>query len=82
MMMSFWSLLAMGCVILCTKFESFSTDLSIFMQLWDVAEDQKVVDIVRPIQNPQEAAETLLKFALDNFTSDNVTVLVVRFKNK
>ncbi|KAF8590962.1 protein phosphatase 2C [Ramaria rubella] len=50
--------------------------------LWDVAEDQKVVDLVRPIQDPQEASRTLLKYAMDNFTSDNVTIMVVRFKNK
>jgi len=51
-------------------------------QLWDVAEDQKVVDLVRHIHEPQEASKTLLNYAMDNFTSDNVTVLVVRFKNK
>ncbi|KAF8483179.1 phosphatase 2C-like domain-containing protein [Gautieria morchelliformis] len=50
--------------------------------LWDVAEDQKVVDLVRHIQDPQEASSVLLKFAMDNHTSDNVTVLVVRFKTK
>jgi protein phosphatase PTC1 len=56
--------------------------LNLNLQLWDVVEDQKVVDLVRHIQDPQEASKTLLKYAMDNFTSDNVTVLVVRFKNK
>ena len=41
-----------------------------------------MVDLVRHIEDPQEASKILLKFALDNFTSDNVTVLVVRFKTK
>lgn len=51
------------------------------LQLWDVADDQKVVDLVRSIQDSQEAAKTLLRYALDHFTTDNVTVLVVRFKH-
>jgi len=47
--------------------------------LWDVAEDQKVVDLVRQM-DAQEAAKYLLKYALEHFTTDNVTVLVIRFK--
>ncbi|GJJ06624.1 hypothetical protein Clacol_000818 [Clathrus columnatus] len=48
--------------------------------LWDVVDDQKVVELVRTIEDPQEMSETLLKYALEHFTTDNVTVLVVRFK--
>ncbi|KIJ40980.1 hypothetical protein M422DRAFT_173010 [Sphaerobolus stellatus SS14] len=49
--------------------------------LWDVAEDQKVVDLVRSIHDAPEASKVLLQYALEHFTTDNVTVLVVRFKN-
>ncbi|KAF8530487.1 protein serine/threonine phosphatase 2C [Hysterangium stoloniferum] len=49
--------------------------------LWDVAEDQKVVDLVRNVDDPQAASQVLLRYALEHFTSDNVTVLVVRFKH-
>ncbi|KAH7075295.1 protein serine/threonine phosphatase 2C [Auriculariales sp. MPI-PUGE-AT-0066] len=46
--------------------------------LWDVAEDQQAVDLVRPVRDAQEATEKLLKHAMNNFSTDNVTVLVVR----
>jgi len=49
--------------------------------LWDVADDQKVVDLVRPVPDAQEAAQTLIRYALEHFTTDNVTALVVRFKH-
>ncbi|KAG8744490.1 Protein phosphatase 2C 1 [Ceratobasidium sp. 414] len=52
--------------------------------LWDVADDQAAVDIVRkaaPI-SAQEAAKALLDHALASFSMDNVSVLVVRFLPK
>lgn len=48
--------------------------------LWDVAGDQQAVDLVRDVQDAQEASEKLLTYALNKSTTDNVTVLVVRFK--
>ncbi|KZP34480.1 protein serine/threonine phosphatase 2C [Athelia psychrophila] len=48
--------------------------------LWDVAGDQQAVDLVSDVQDAQEAAEKLLTYALNKSTTDNVTVLVVRFK--
>jgi protein phosphatase PTC1 len=48
--------------------------------LWDVAGDQEVVDLIRDTSDAQEAAETLLNHALYNHSTDNVTVLVIRFK--
>ena len=56
-----------------------STDLA--GQLWDVASDQDAVDLIRDIDDAQQASDTLLKHALSNHTTDNVTVLVVRFKH-
>jgi protein phosphatase PTC1 len=47
--------------------------------LWDVCPDQTAVNLIRKIQSPEEAAETLVKYALDHFSTDNVSVMVVRF---
>jgi len=47
--------------------------------LWDVLKDQEAVDLVRKETNAQKASEMLVKHALDNYSQDNVTVLVVRF---
>ncbi|KAJ7497299.1 phosphatase 2C-like domain-containing protein [Mycena latifolia] len=49
--------------------------------LWDVTSDQAAVDLIREIDDAQIASQMLLKDAMANHTSDNVTVLVVRFKN-
>ena len=48
-------------------------------QLWDVTEDQDAVDLVANIEDPQEASDALLKHALSNFSTDNTSVMVVRF---
>ncbi|KII92409.1 hypothetical protein PLICRDRAFT_133986 [Plicaturopsis crispa FD-325 SS-3] len=49
--------------------------------LWDVASDQAAVDLVREIEDAQYASEKLLKYALSQHTTDNVTVLIIRFKS-
>ncbi|KAI8972194.1 phosphatase 2C-like domain-containing protein [Trametes punicea] len=49
--------------------------------LWDVVSDQAAVDLVRGIADPRKAAEELLDHAYRNYSSDNVTVLVVRFRD-
>ncbi|KAJ7594028.1 phosphatase 2C-like domain-containing protein [Mycena floridula] len=49
--------------------------------LWDVINDQAAVDLIREIDDAQVASQKLLKFALSHHTTDNVTVLVVRFKH-
>lgn len=48
-------------------------------QLWDVIEDQEAVDLVRDVQDPQVASQELLKHALNEFSTDNTSVMVVRF---
>lgn len=48
-------------------------------QLWDVIEDDAAVELVRSIPDPQAAAKFLVRHALDHFSNDNITVLVVRF---
>jgi len=47
--------------------------------LWDVVEDQAAVELIKDCKTSQEAANALLKHALENFSHDNVTVLVVKF---
>ncbi|KAL7281814.1 protein serine/threonine phosphatase 2C [Trametes coccinea BRFM310] len=49
--------------------------------LWDVVSDQGAVELVRGIADPRKAAEELLDHAYRNYSSDNVTVLVVRFRD-
>ncbi|RKP09281.1 phosphatase 2C-like domain-containing protein [Thamnocephalis sphaerospora] len=48
--------------------------------LWDVCEDQVAVDLVKDVSDPQRASEILLQYALNNFSSDNLTVMVVRLE--
>lgn len=47
--------------------------------LWDVADDQDAVDLIRDEEDPQVAAARLLQHALSNFSTDNTSVMVVRF---
>lgn len=49
--------------------------------LWDVINDQNAIELVRDVEDAQVASQKLLKYALSNHTTDNVTVIVVRFKH-
>ncbi|KAG6837727.1 hypothetical protein H0H93_003529 [Arthromyces matolae] len=49
--------------------------------LWDVINDQTAVELIREIPDAQAASGKLLKYALSHHTTDNVTVMVVRFKH-
>lgn len=51
------------------------------IKLWDVTEDQEAVDLVRNVMDAQQMAKILLDHALAKFSSDNVTVMVLRFKH-
>jgi protein phosphatase PTC1 len=58
--------------------------ISVSSQLWDVCDDQTAVDLIRAIagpegKDPQEASKVLLDHALTNFSTDNLSVLVVSF---
>lgn len=46
--------------------------------IWDVCTDQEAVDLVRNIMDPKKASQTLVKYAIDNFSSDNITCMVIR----
>ncbi|KAG8944261.1 Protein phosphatase 2C 1 [Tulasnella sp. 424] len=47
--------------------------------LWDVIEDQPAVELIKDCATAQVAAEALVRHALDNFSHDNITVLVLKF---
>ncbi|RKO88352.1 phosphatase 2C-like domain-containing protein, partial [Blyttiomyces helicus] len=46
--------------------------------LWDVCEDQGAIDLVKDVADPQTAADNLLDHALENFSTDNLSIVVVR----
>lgn len=45
--------------------------------LWDVCDDQTAVDLIRNVKDAQEASQILLDYALNNFSTDNLSILVV-----
>lgn len=45
--------------------------------LWDIIEDQDACELIKDIEDPNEAAKCLVKYALEHGTTDNVTVMVV-----
>nr|XP_019048209.1 protein phosphatase [Kwoniella bestiolae CBS 10118]OCF27139.1 protein phosphatase [Kwoniella bestiolae CBS 10118] len=47
--------------------------------LWDVCEDQEAVDLIRTITDPQDASKYLLDHAMSNYSTDNLSVMVIRF---
>lgn len=44
--------------------------------------DQESVELVRNIQSPQEASKMLVEHALGKFSTDNLSVMVVRFNSQ
>ncbi|ORX96564.1 protein phosphatase 2C [Basidiobolus meristosporus CBS 931.73] len=46
--------------------------------LWDVCSEQEAVDMIADIEDPQEASDKLLDYALGNFSTDNLSVMVIR----
>lgn len=51
-------------------------------QLWDVCSDQEAVDLIRNVTDPQEASKLLVDHALARFSTDNLSVMIVRFDPK
>lgn len=47
--------------------------------LWDVCSDQEAVDLVRNVSDPAVASRQLVNAALDRFSTDNLSCMVVRF---
>lgn len=50
--------------------------------LWDVCSDQEAVDLVRNNPSPQAASKLLVDHALSRFSTDNLSVMVIRFDSK
>ncbi|KAL1952471.1 hypothetical protein VTO42DRAFT_5286 [Malbranchea cinnamomea] len=50
--------------------------------LWDVCTDQEAVDLIYNIQDPQAASKCLVDHALSRFSTDNLSVMVVRLDTK
>jgi protein phosphatase PTC1 len=48
------------------------------LQLWDVCSDQEAVDLVREIHDPGEGAKLLVDHALNRYSTDNLSCMVVR----
>jgi protein phosphatase PTC1 len=51
-------------------------------QLWDVCSDQEAVDLIRQVNDPQEASKMLVDYALARFSTDNLSVMIVRFDSQ
>lgn len=50
--------------------------------LWDVCSDQEAVDLIRNLQDPQAASKLLVDHALSRFSTDNLSVMIIRFDSK
>ena len=50
--------------------------------VWDVCTDQVATDLVAPLVDPHECAQTLLDYSLDNFSTDNLSIIVVKFNTE
>jgi serine/threonine protein phosphatase PrpC len=61
------------------RLDKLLTLLDPFAQLWDVVDDQDAVDLIKDIEDPQQASDALLRHALQNFSTDNTSVMVIRF---
>ncbi|CAG8466776.1 5637_t:CDS:2 [Funneliformis caledonium] len=46
--------------------------------LWDVCDDQDAVNLIKNIDDPQIASAKLIEHALTNFSTDNLSVMVIR----
>lgn len=46
--------------------------------MWDVCSDQEAVDLVREVQDPIAASKQLVDHALNHFSTDNLSCMVVR----
>lgn len=47
--------------------------------LWDVVTNEEAVAMIKPIQDPKQAAERLMQEAYQRGSADNITCVVVRF---
>lgn len=50
--------------------------------LWDVISDQEAVDLIRDEPSPKKQAKILVDYAMKNLSTDNITVMVIRFDKR
>ncbi|GMM36666.1 type 2C protein phosphatase [Saccharomycopsis crataegensis] len=50
--------------------------------LWDVLSDQEAVDLIREEPDPNKQSKILVDHAMKNLSTDNITVMVIRFDKK
>ena len=50
--------------------------------MWDVITHDEAISLIADIDDPKLAAERLVEEAIDRFTSDNITVIVVNLKQE
>jgi protein phosphatase PTC1 len=48
------------------------------VQLWDVCTDQDAVNLVRDVDDPEQASKMLVEHALAKFSNDNLSCMIVR----
>lgn len=48
--------------------------------LWDVCSDQEACDLIKDMDDPQKAADLLVEYAIKNDSYDNLSVLVIKFR--
>ncbi|XP_019708050.1 probable protein phosphatase 2C 59 isoform X2 [Elaeis guineensis] len=47
--------------------------------LWDVVSNEEAVEMIKPIEDPEQAARRLMQEAYQRGSADNITCVVVRF---
>eukprot|EP00835_Amoeboradix_gromovi_P007142 NODE_1098_length_1206_cov_0.285456.p1 type:complete len:263 gc:universal NODE_1098_length_1206_cov_0.285456:1159-371(-) len=67
----------------CTRTDLCPADTFLILAcdgLWDVCEDQTAVDLVLQYKDPQKAADKLVEYALENNSTDNLSIMVLQIK--
>ncbi|OMJ28255.1 Protein phosphatase 2C-like protein [Smittium culicis] len=49
--------------------------------LWDVCSDDMAIKLANESPDPQSAAESLVQYAVDNFSTDNISVIVIKLSS-
>lgn len=50
--------------------------------LWDVCIDQEAIDLIQPFkENPLKASQFLVDYAIAHGSTDNITVMIVKFNH-
>ncbi|TIA90353.1 hypothetical protein E3P81_02454 [Wallemia ichthyophaga] len=47
--------------------------------LWDVVTDNQVVELIKRCKSGEEASQLLLDYALNNLSTDNLSIIVIKF---